>query len=329
MSDIDLMRAAMGAAETVRATTSPNPWVGCAIRLVDGTVVTGATQPPGGRHAERVALDAVPAGAARGATVAVTLEPCSHHGRTPPCADALVEAGVSRVIVGTVDPDHRVAGTGLDRLRSHGIDVVVGVLGDAVEAQLRAYLHHRRTGRPFVVLKMAATLDGRTAAADGTSRWITSPDARRDVHRLRHESDAVLVGAGTVRADDPELTVRDLPEGDVDRQPRRIVLGRAPDGARVHPCTEIDAPLDDVLEQLGSDGVLQLLVEGGAAVAADFHRSGLVDRYVLYLAPALMGGDDGTPLFRGMGTTTMHDLWRGRIVSTTQVGPDLRVVLEP
>lgn len=329
MNDLDLMRAAIVAAADVRVTTSPNPWVGCAVRLVDGTVVTGATQPPGGRHAERMALDAVPAGAARGATVAVTLEPCSHHGRTPPCAEALVAAGVARVIVGTVDPDQRVAGRGIEYLRDHGVAVEVGVLGSEVEEQLRPYLHHRRTGRPFVVLKMAATLDGRTAAADGSSRWITSAEARRDVHRLRHESDAVLVGAGTVRADDPELTVRDLPDGEVRRQPRRIVLGRVPADARVQPCTELHAPLDQVLDRLGEEGVLQLLVEGGAAVAADFHRARLVDRYVLYLAPALMGGDDGVPLFRGIGTTTMHDLWRGRIVSSAQVGPDLRIVLEP
>ena len=328
MNDHDLMRAALAAAESVRLTTAPNPWVGCAIRPVDGAVVTGATQPPGGPHAERMALDALAPGAAIGATVAVTLEPCSHHGRTPPCADALVAAGVARVMVGCVDPDPRVSGRGVELLRQHGIDVEVGVLGDEVAEQLRPYLHHRRTGRPFVVLKMATTLDGRTAASDGSSRWITSPEARRDVHRLRHESDAVLVGAGTVRADDPELTVRDLSEGTVVRQPRRIVLGRAPEGAQVHPCTELDGPVDGVLDRLGDEGVLQLLVEGGAEVAAAFHRAGLVDRYVLYLAPALMGAD-GVPLLRGIGTTTMRDLWRGRIVSATRIGPDLRVVLEP
>lgn len=329
MNPADLMRAAIAAADTVRVTTSPNPWVGCAIELPDGRVVTGATQPPGGAHAERMALDAAGTGAARGATVAVTLEPCSHHGRTPPCAEALVDAGVARVFVASVDPDPRVAGRGIDHLRQHGIDVEVGLLGDVVAEQLRPYLHHRRTGRPFVVLKMAATLDGRTAAADGSSRWITSDEARRDVHRLRHESDAVMVGAGTVRADDPELTVRDLAGGPVLRQPRRIVLGSAAGSARVHPCTEVGGSLDDVLDRLGGEGVLQLLVEGGAGVAAALHRAALVDQYVLYLAPALMGGDDGTPLFRGIGTSTMHDLWRGRIVDVARVGPDLRVVLEP
>lgn len=329
MTDAEgLMRAALAAAESVRVTTSPNPWVGCAIRCTDGTVVTGATQPPGGRHAERMALDAVDATRLRGATVAVTLEPCSHHGRTPPCAEALVAAGVGRVYVGVLDPDHRVAGSGVEHLRRNGIEVEVGLLEREVTAQLQPYLHHRRTGRPFVVLKMAATLDGRTAAADGTSRWITSPEARRDVHRLRHESDAVLVGAGTVRADDPELTVRDLPSGDVLRQPRRIVLGRAPTGARVHPCTESTAALPDLLDELGADGVLQVLVEGGATVAASFHAAGLVDRYVVYLAPALMGSE-GVPLLQGIRTSTMHDLWRGRIVEATQVGTDLRVVLEP
>lgn len=321
-SDADLMRRALEAAASVRTTTSPNPWVGCAILDPSGVVTIGATQPPGGDHAEVVALRA--AGArARGATMAVTLEPCDHHGRTPPCTAAIVEAGVRRVLVGVSDPDRRVDGAGLRRLRDAGVEVVTGVLDEEVHEQLAPYLHHRRTGRPYVVLKMASTLDGRTAAADGTSRWITSADSRADVHRLRAKSDAVLVGAGTVRADDPLLTVRDA-DG---RDPRRVVLGRAPAGARVHPCTELSGDLGEILDRLGRDGVVQLLVEGGARVAAAFHGRGLVDRYVLYLAPALAGGDDGAPLFRGTGAGTVHDLWRGRIVSVSRVGPDLRIEL--
>ncbi len=171
---------------------------------------------------------------------------------------------------------------------------------------------------------MAATLDGRTAAADGSSRWITGPEARADAHRLRAESDAVLVGAGTVRADDPSLTVRHA----AGKDPLRVVLGHAPPGAKVHPALEMKGPLDDILDQLGQRGVLQVLVEGGATVAGEFHRQGLVDRYVVYLAPALAGGDDGRPLLAGPGAATIADVWRGRIVDVTRLGQDLRIELE-
>jgi diaminohydroxyphosphoribosylaminopyrimidine deaminase/5-amino-6-(5-phosphoribosylamino)uracil reductase len=262
--------------------------------------------------------------AARGATLYVTLEPCAHYGRTPPCTDAIVAAGVTRVVIGIEDPDERVAGRGIAALRAAGLEVSVGVAGDAVAEQLAPYRKHRTTGQPWVVLKMAASLDARTAAPDGTSRWITGEEARRDVHRLRSRSDAVLVGAGTVRVDDPELTVR--LEDAVERpQPLRVVLGRAPVGAKVHPALELSGDLRDVLTELGSRGVIQLLVEGGSRVAHDFHAAGLVDRYVLYLAPVLFGGDDGRPLFAGPGAGTIADVWKGRLVSVEQLGEDLRV----
>ena len=196
----------------------------------------GATSPPGGSHAEVAALKT--AGArARGSTLYTTLEPCSHHGRTPPCTDAIIEAGVSRVVVGLSDPDPSVDGRGLDSLRKAGIEVTVGVAESEVADQLAAYVTHRRTGRPFVVLKLAATMDGRIAAPDGSSKWITGPDSRRDAHELRRMSDAVLVGAATVRTDDPELTVRSEPVPE--RQPLRVVLGRAPSGSRVLPAVEL------------------------------------------------------------------------------------------
>jgi diaminohydroxyphosphoribosylaminopyrimidine deaminase/5-amino-6-(5-phosphoribosylamino)uracil reductase len=251
----------------------------------------------------------------------VTLEPCSHHGRTPPCADALVEAGVSRVVVGLVDPDPRVSGRGIDVLDKGGVEVEVGIGAPLVERSLAPYLKHRRTGRPWVVLKLASTLDGRIAAPDGTSKWITGPDARADAHRLRAESDAVLVGAGTVRTDDPELTVR-LVEG---RDPRRIVLGAPPSGARVLPATIHHGELGLLLDDLGRQDVLQLLVEGGSRVAGSFHRAGLVDQYVIYLAPAIVGGDDGFPAFAGPGAATMSEVWRGRIDAVTRLGADLRI----
>lgn len=327
------MRLAVVEADRVRLLTSPNPWVGCIV-VRDGKVVgRGATAPPGGPHAEVEALAAA-GPAARGATAYVTLEPCAHHGRTPPCADALVDAGVRRVVVGVTDPDPLVAGQGIDRLRAADVEVTVDVLADRITGQLRPYLVHRRTGRPLVVLKLAATLDGRIAAPDGTSTWITGPAARADVHRLRAESDAIVVGAGTVRADDPRLDVRDftpseVPDHPVDLDPRRFVLGRIPAGARVLPATTYEGDLGTLLDRLGAEGVLQVLVEGGADVAGRFHRAGLVDRYVVYLAPALMGGGDGVPLFGGQGAVTMDDVVRGRFVAVERLGADLRIDFEP
>ena len=387
MDDLEHMRRAIALAAGVRARTAPNPWVGAVVVPSGGDGVAGdadgirdggasaspnetyvgATAPPGGPHAEVTALAAAGA-AARGATLYVTLEPCAHQGRTPPCTDAIVEAGVARVVVGVEDPDPRVAGRGLAGLREAGIQVSTGAAADEVAEQLAPYLKHRRTGHPWVVLKMAASLDARTAAPDGTSRWITGEAARRDVHLLRARSDAVLVGAGTVRADDPQLTVRlDDGEGDGDRggvdktrdkirdqtpdrgeggaegggegrgegrgegepqprrQPLRVVLGQAPVDAKVRPALELSGDLHDVLADLGRRGVLQLLVEGGATVAHDFHAAGLVDRYVLYLAPVFFGGDDARPLFAGPGAGTIADVWRGRLVSVERLGDDLRV----
>ena len=326
--DVEHMRRAMAQAATVRSTTAPNPWVGCVIVPPDsavdgGAVFAGATAPPGGPHAEVGALDQA-GEAARGATLYVTLEPCAHHGRTPPCTDAIIAAGVARVVVGIEDPDDQVAGRGLAALRAAGLEVTVGVAADEVAEQLAPYRKHRTTGQPWVVLKMAASLDGRTAAPDGTSRFITGEAARRDVHRLRARSDAVLVGAGTVRADDPELTVR-LDDGVEREQPLRVVLGKAPVDAKVQPALELSGDLGDVLADLGRRGVLQVLVEGGATVAHEFHVAGLVDRYVLYLAPVLFGGDDGRPIFAGPGAGTIGDVWKGRLVSIEQLGEDLRV----
>ena len=317
------MAEAVALGQSVRTETSPNPWVGAIIVPEDDRpAAEGTTQPPGGPHAEVVALG-LAGSSARNATAYVTLEPCSHHGRTPPCADALIAAGVGRVVIGVLDPDPRVSGQGANRLRAAGIDVEVGVGADEVALSLRPYLAHRRRGRPWVVLKLASTLDGRIAAPDGSSRWITGPAARLDAHRLRAESDAIVVGAGTVRADDPALTVRDVPG----RDPLRVVLGHPPADARIHPALVHDGALEPLLDDLGHRGVLQVLVEGGSGVAASFHRAGLVDQYVLYLAPALLGGDDGRPLFAGPGAPTMAEIWRGRLADVRRVGSDLRVDL--
>ncbi len=324
VDDTEAMEQAIELAASVRVATSPNPWVGCVIEAPDGEVFGGATEPPGGAHAEVAALRAAGT-AARGATAWVTLEPCSHSGRTGPCADALVEAGVRRVVVAIEDPDPRVAGRGIERLRAAGLEVEVGLEAEVVREQLAPYLKHRSTGRPWVVLKLAASLDGRTAAPDGTSQWITGGAARADAHQLRAESDAIVVGAGTVRTDDPELTVRHVPG----RSPLRVVLGSIPAGAKVLPALEHQGDLEPLLDDLGARGVLQVLVEGGASVAGAFHRSGLVDHYVVYLAPAIFGGDDARPVLAGPGVETMADLWRGTITAVTPLGGDLRLDVRP
>lgn len=325
MDDTTAMVLALATAAEVRTRTSPNPWVGAVVLAPDGTVLaTGGTEPPGGRHAEIVALDAA-GDAARGATLVCTLEPCSHHGRTAPCTDAVIAAGVARVVVGVSDPDPLVAGAGIDALRRAGVVVDTGVSAGEVEDQLAAYLHHRRTGRPYVLCKLAATIDGGTAAPDGTSQWITGDCARRDAHRLRAESDAIVVGAGTVRIDDPSLTVRHV-EGD---DPLRVVLGTAPPDARVHPCLEWTGTVPDLLDELGRRGVVQVMVEGGARVIGSFHEAGLVDRYVVYVAPALFAGADAAPVIAGTTAPTIDDLWRGRFDRIERVGDDVRLEIVP
>ena len=326
-----MMDLALEAARSCRLVTSPNPWVGSVVDS-GGQTFLGATSPPGGNHAEINALEA--AGPhAEGADLYTTLEPCDHQGRTGPCTDAIIAAGITRVFVAVEDPDPEVSGKGIAALQRAGLNVETGVRAAEAAEFLAPYLKHRRTGLPWVVLKLAATLDGRIAAPDATSRWITGVEARADVHRLRAESDAVLVGAGTVRADDPALTVRDWqpPAGVTPRttQPLRVVLGTAPPEARVHPAIEMDGPLEQVLAELGERGVVQLLVEGGAATAAAFHRAGLVDHYTVYLAPAFSGGNDAHPMFTGPATPTIDDLWRGEICDVTRLGPDLRIDLRP
>ncbi len=320
-----LMGMAIAAAQRVRVTARPNPWVGAVVLSEDGIVIAdGATEPVGGRHAEVVALEAA-GERARGGTLVVTLEPCSHHGRTPPCVDAVIAAGVARVLIGVEDPDPRVSGQGVRRLREAGVEVTTGVASDTVAEQLAAYLHQRRTGRPMVIAKMAATLDGRTAAPDGTSNWISGEEARREVHQMRAESDVVLVGAGTVRADDPRLTVRDADGPD----PLRVVLGAPPEGAKVHPCLEWTGAPEALLDQLGAEGHLQLLVEGGAETIATLLERDLVDCLVVYLAPSIHGGSSGHHLVGGVGATTISELRRGRFLSVRQVGEDIRVEFDP
>ena len=330
-TDIAMMGRAIENADGARLVSSPNPWVGSVLVSGDGEIFDGATLPQGREHAEVVSLTAA-AGRSKGSTLYTTLEPCSHVGNTPPCIESIVNAGVSRVVVGILDPDERVNGQGISDLRSKGLDVEVGVRSEEIEAQLQPYLHHRLTGRPYVVAKIAATLDGRVAAPDGSSQWITGAEARQEAHKMRAYSDAVCVGAGTVRKDDPKLTVRDWQPstGDgLDLNPVRVALGEIPQDASMRPCLELKGDIEGILDELGGRGILQLLVEGGADTSSRFHAARLVDRYDLFFAPALFGANDALPMLSGDGILTMSDLWRGEIVKVSKLGSDIQVTLVP
>ncbi|MGC8510214.1 MAG: bifunctional diaminohydroxyphosphoribosylaminopyrimidine deaminase/5-amino-6-(5-phosphoribosylamino)uracil reductase RibD [Acidimicrobiales bacterium] len=321
----ELMAVAIEEGEKARYHAPPNPWVGALVVGPDGRVIVqGHTQVPGEAHAEIDALRRA-GERARGATLVVTLEPCAHQGRTGPCTEAIIEAGIERVIVGVVDPDARVAGRGVARLREAGLEVTVDVAAPAVREQLGAYLWHRTTGRPYVVAKVAATLDGAVAMADGTSQWITGEAARRDAHVLRAQSQAIVVGAGTVRADDPRLTAR---LGDIVLEPLRVVLGHAPATARVRPCLEHQGDLGALLDELGQLDVVQVLVEGGPRTVSAFLDARLVNRVVWYAAPAFAGSRGTTGALAGLTTPTMAALRRGRLVGVRQIGDDIRMDVE-
>ena len=361
MHDADLMARAGTLGERARRRAAPNPWVGCVLAH-DGEIVgEGATLAPSGGHAETIAI-AQAGPRARGATAYVTLEPCSHHGRTPPCAEALVEAGIARAVVALEDPDPRVSGRGFARLREAGIEVVVGVGAAEAHRSLAPYLHQRRTGRAFCVAKTALSVDGRAAAADGTSRWITGPDARADAHELRADSEAVVVGAGTAIADRPHLTVRDV-DSPPPRPPLRVLLaarGRVPaDGPLFDPAlaptlviTTPDAPparvdawraagakvetvaptpdgvdLTETLAVLGAHDVLQALVEGGPTLHGALWRAGLVDRLVVYLGATLLGAD-ALPAVTGPGPATLAEAPRLTLTDSTTLGDDVRLVYD-
>jgi diaminohydroxyphosphoribosylaminopyrimidine deaminase/5-amino-6-(5-phosphoribosylamino)uracil reductase len=328
------MRRALELSWSVLGTTSPNPPVGAVVLDASGEPVgEGATAPPGGPHAEVTAL--LQAGArARGGTLVCTLEPCNHVGRTGPCTGAILDAGLALVAFGCADPTEP-AGGGAAVLRAGGVEVQVGTLErEAAEGPLEAWLHVQQAGRPFVTWKYAATLDGRSAAADGSSRWITGPEARADVHRERGQSDAVVVGVGTVLTDDPQLTVRPDPG----HQPLRVVVdsdGRTPPGARVRDetaetvvLTERDAGRHDpagVLKVLYDRGIVRVLLEGGPTLAAAFVGAGLVDRIVAYVAPALLG--DGPAALARIGVGTINDAVRLRLCDVRRLGDDVRLTL--
>ena len=351
------MRAALALARRGLGTVWPNPAVGCVI-VKDGRVVgRGWTQPGGRPHAETEALARAGAAADR-STAYVSLEPCSHHGRTPPCADALIAAGVARVVAAMEDPDPRVCGAGLARLRAAGIAVETGLCAEEAAELNAGFFSRVQRGRPLVTVKLATSLDGRIAASNGESRWITGPAARERAHLLRAMHDAVLVGTGTALADDPQLTCR-LP-GLADRSPVRIVLDRnlrlptdsrlfltagetptwvatlasaaparqaelAAQGVKivaVAPDAAAALDLAALLAQLGKEGLTRLLVEGGGRLAAALLRAGLVDRLVWMRAPIVIGGD-GIPAVAGLDLDALAGAPRFALVSSETAGGDV------
>lgn len=348
--EIQAMRQAISLAARGQSTTLPNPVVGCVLLDPDGTVVAeGWHERAGGPHAEVVALRAA-GDRARGATAVVTLEPCDHTGRTGPCSQALLQAGVRRVVIAVADPSEAASG-GADRLRAAGVEVETGVLAEEAErgpepgAGNRAWLSSVRLGRPFVTWKFAATLDGRVAAADTTSQWITGAEARKDVHRWRSRADTMLVGVGTVLADDPLLTVRGE-DGPAERQPLRVVAdthGRTPASARIRgdeaptwiatgaelgtvPAGDRPVTLDlhALLGELFARGRRHVLLEGGPHLAGAMVAAGLVDQVIAYLAPALLGS--GPSALAEAGITTIADVRRLDLADVRQVGDDVRVL---
>lgn len=352
------MKEALRRARRGRGRTSPNPVVGAVIVRGSEVVGSGAYLGPGTPHAEAAALrEAGPK--AKGATMYVTLEPCVHHGMTPPCTEAIASGGIARVVVAMEDPDPRVSGAGSSDLRDRGIRVILGEGEEQARRLNRAYITHRRLGRPFVTLKAAVTLDGRTAAVDGSSRWITGEEARRDAHRERASSDAVCVGVGTVIQDDPQLTAREVR---VHRQPLRVVVdssGRTPATAKVLDdeaptvvAVGADAPRNQglvsagaevvllggeggrvsiplLLKSLAERGVLSLMVEGGPTLAGSFVSEGLVDRYLFYMAPRLLGSPGTRGVFEGWSAPVVGQARRLRVASIRRMGEDLRVEALP
>lgn len=356
------MGRALGLAERGAGLVAPNPLVGAVVVREHQIVGEGWHRGPGRAHAEAAALAAA-GEKARGATLYVTLEPCTHQGRTPPCVPLVVDSGVARVVVATLDPNPLVDGRGIDQLREGGIEVETGVREREAVRQNAGFLKHVRTGLPQVTLKMAASLDGKVAARDGTSRWISGDLAREDVHRMRAAAGAIMVGAGTALRDDPSLTVRH-PEYPA-RHPLRVIV----DGAGIVPETNVvftdgaaptlvatseSAPrerrdawrdagaevllvsepgshrvaLDRLLGELGKREIQRVLIEGGPTLAWETVRLGLVEELVLFIAPILVGGRDAPSVLMGEGIASITDPHRVDVVEVSRVGEDIKVVAD-
>ncbi len=318
----DPLERALELAERGRGTTRPNPMVGAVVVRSGEVVGEGWHERPGLPHAERIALDS--AGAeARGATLYTTLEPCAHQGRTPPCVEAIVDAEIARVVVGARDPHPKAAG-GVERLREAGVEAELadGPIVGRIRRGNEAFLTWASKHRPFVTYKAAMTLDGRLAAAGGDSRWVSGPESRRRVHELRALADAVAVGGGTARRDQPQLTARDV---EAERQPRRLVFGHEPlpEGSELEP---LSGPLERELERLADDDVQSLLLEGGPTLAGSFLRAGLLDKLLVFVAPKLVGGDDAPGLFAGPAVRSVADALHLSRLEVERLGDDLLVI---
>ena len=356
-TDVQYMREAIALAERGRGFTAPNPMVGCVLVKDGRTIARGYHHRYGDLHAERDALAACTEDPA-GATAYVTLEPCCHHGKQPPCTDALLAAGVARVVVGLTDPNPLVCGKGIAILRGHGVAVETGLLADEIREQNRIFLKYITEKRPWVALKVAMTLDGKIATADGDARWVTSEAARGFVHQLRGQLSGICVGAGTVRADDPMLDcradgfknpVRILPDSSASLSPDsriaqsagriRTLLAHTDAAAAdrlerlracgVEPlaCAARDGriDLDDMLAKLGALGIDSILLEGGEALNGSFVEQGLVDEYYFFVAPKILGGKDAKTAVGGTGFAKMADARGVRIESVRSFGPDLLI----
>jgi diaminohydroxyphosphoribosylaminopyrimidine deaminase/5-amino-6-(5-phosphoribosylamino)uracil reductase len=332
----DAMRRALAIAR--RGPRGVNPQVGALLLSPNGEVLAeGWHRGAGTAHAEVDALSRLGPGAARGATAIVTLEPCNHTGRTGPCSEALIAAGVTRVVYAIADPGDNSSGGGT-RLRAAGVDVEAGLLADEATELLDSWLTVQRLGRPHVTVKWAQSLDGRAAASDGSSKWITGAQARADVHRRRAEADAIVAGTGTVLADDPALTARAEDGSLLPHQPVPVVVGArtVPDAAAVrhHPRDFLQYAGDDasgglsaILEDLRHRGVQRVFVEGGPAVAASFLRERLADELLVYVAPVLLGGD--RLAVQDIGVTTIGQARRLAVASVIPLGDDLLFVAQP
>jgi diaminohydroxyphosphoribosylaminopyrimidine deaminase/5-amino-6-(5-phosphoribosylamino)uracil reductase len=319
-ADAAQLERALELAERGRGTSRPNPMVGAVIVAGDEVVGEGWHERKGLPHAEVIALEHA-GGRARGGTLYVTLEPCAHYGATPPCADAVLAAGIVRVLAATGDPNPRTNGRGFERLRKGGVDVELA--GGELEWRARVQNEGYRTwiakGRPFVTYKAAVTLDGKVASASGDARWVSGEQSRRLVHELRANSDAVAVGMGTVRLESPLLTARDIGAG---RQPRRLAFGRGPlpEGSELELRSR---RLEDELAALAEEGVQSLLLEGGPTLAGAFLRADLLDKLLLFVAPKLAGGDDAPSVFAGAAAERMADAIQASALSCQTVGDDV------
>ncbi|MGE7023511.1 bifunctional diaminohydroxyphosphoribosylaminopyrimidine deaminase/5-amino-6-(5-phosphoribosylamino)uracil reductase RibD [Solibacillus cecembensis] len=361
-NDQTYMQLALDLATSARGNTNPNPLVGAVI-VKDGVIVgTGLHRKSGEPHAEVHAFR-MAGEHAKGATLYVTLEPCSHFGKTPPCANLVKESGVTRVLIAMKDPNPSVAGRGIQLLRDAGIEVEVGLLEEQARRLNERFIHNMLTNRPFVISKFAMTLDGKIATANGHSKWITGEAARKHVHELRHEMDAILVGVGTVLADNPQLTTR-LDDRN-SKSPVRIILDSAlqtpltshvanTTDAKTIIVTSLEAPkekaqslvaqgvevlrvgknegglnIEEMLTQLYERGITDILVEGGGAINASFLRAGFIDKFIVYIAPKVLGGEHSINPFRGEDVSSMDAAMQLNFSDVQKIGDDLCLIAYP